>query len=304
VLGYAFVWSAVLLWSLNATVARVVLDSAGLSPLRLAQVRATGSALVLLAAVAALRPATLRTTRRELVFIAVFGVLGLAFVQFFYFVGIARLDIGIALVIQYLAPVFVALWARFAVHEPVRRRLWLAIALSLAGLSLVVELWSGFALDGVGVGACVAGALAYAVYVLLAERSLASGRDVFSLLAWGFALGALFWALVEPWWTFPGDRIGASASLLGRLADISVPVWLLIAYVVVLGTVVPFALLVSALHHVSATRVTVIAMLEPVLAAVVAFAWLGQEIGGLQIAGALLVLAGVVLAQTARPAPP
>jgi len=301
-LGYALVWSAVVLWSLNAVVAKVVLDSADLSSLRLAQVRATGSALILAAAVALVRPASLRLAgRRELAFLAVFGILGLAFVQLFYFVGIQRLDIGIALVIQYLAPVFVALWARFYVHEPVRRRLWLAIALSLLGLSLVVELWNGgSSLDGVGVAACLVTALAYAGYVLMAEHSLESGRDVYSLLAWGFSFAALFWALVQPWWTFPVELADGSVSLLGRLEDVSLPVWLLLAYIVVLGTVLPFVLLVSALHHVPATRVTIVAMLEPVLAAIVAWVWLGEELAAVQIAGGLIVLGGVVLAQSAR----
>jgi drug/metabolite transporter (DMT)-like permease len=277
-----------------------VLDSAGLSSLRLAQVRATGAALILVGAVALLRPATLRATRRELGFLAVFGILGLAFVQLFYFVGIRRLDIGIALVIQYLAPVFVALWARFYVHEAVRRRLWLAIALSLLGLSLVVELWGGSSLDGVGVLACLLTALAYAAYVLMAERSLEGGRDVYSLLAWGFAFAALFWAVLQPWWAFPVEAVDGSVSLLGRFDDVELPVWLLLAYVVVLGTVVPFIFLVSALHHVPATRVTIVAMLEPVLAAIVAWIWLGEELAAVQIAGGLIVLVGVVLAQTAR----
>lgn len=303
-LGYALVWAAVVLWSVNAAVAKVVLESGGLSPLRLSEVRATGTALLLLTAVALLRPKGLRVTRRELAFLAVFGVLGLAFVQLFYFVGIRRLEIGIALVIQYLAPVLVALWARFFVREPVRRRLWVAIALSLTGLTLVVELWSGFALDGTGVGACLAAAAAYALYILMAERSLRGGRDVYSLLAWGFGFASLFWAIAQPWWTFPEGVVGADASLLGRLDDVTAPVWLLLAYVVVLGTVVPFIFVVTALHHVPATRVTAVAMLEPVLAAVVAFAWLGEELGGLQIVGGLVVLAGVVLAQTARPQSP
>ncbi|HSK15012.1 MAG TPA: DMT family transporter [Gaiellaceae bacterium] len=300
-LGYALVWTAVVLWSLNAVVAKVVLESAGLSSLRLAEVRSTGSALVLLAAVAILRPATLRVGRRELGFLAVFGILGLAFVQLFYFVGIRRLEIGIALVIQYLAPVFVALWARFFVKEPVRRRLWLSLALSLLGLTLVVDLWGGSSLDGVGVAACLVTALAYAAYVLMAERALEKGRDVFSLLAWGFAFAALFWAVFQPWWTFPLELVDGRASLLGRLEDTAAPVWLLLAYVVVLGTVVPFVLFVSALHHVPATRVTIVAMLEPVLAALIAWLWLGEEIGTLQIVGGLVVLAGVVLAQTSRP---
>jgi drug/metabolite transporter (DMT)-like permease len=300
-LGYALVWSAVVLWSLNAVIAKIVLDSAGLSAPRLAEVRATGAALILMTAVALLRPAALRVTRRELGFLAVFGIFGLAFVQFFYFVGIRRLDIGIALVINYLAPVFVALWARFYVHEPVRRRLWLAIALSLFGLSLVVELWGGgTSLDGVGVLACLVTALAYAGYVLMAERSLERGRDVYSLLAWGFSFAALFWAVVQPWWSFPSGIATESVSLLGRFEDVSAPTWLLLAYIVVLGTVVPFILLVSALHHVPATRVTIVAMLEPVLAAIVAWFWLGEELAAVQIVGGLIVLVGVILAQTSR----
>jgi drug/metabolite transporter (DMT)-like permease len=303
-LGYTLIWAAVVLWSVNAVVAKVVLESGGLSELRLSEVRATGTALLLLTAVALLRPACLRVTRRELAFLAVFGIFGLAFVQLFYFVGIRRLEIGIALVIQYLAPVLVALWVRFFVREPVRRRLWLAIALSLLGLTLVVELWSGFALDGAGVGACLAAAAAYALYILMAERSLRDGRDVYSLLAWGFAFASLFWAIAQPWWTFPEGIVGADASLLGRLDDLTAPVWLLLAYVVVLGTIVPFIFVITALHHVPATRVTAVAMLEPVLAAVVAFAWLDEELGGLQIVGGLVVLAGVVLAQTARPERP
>jgi drug/metabolite transporter (DMT)-like permease len=300
-LGYALVWSAVALWALNATVSKVILESADLSPLRLSEVRSTGAALLLLLGVALWRPRSLRVTRRELGFLVVFGIAGLAFVQLFYFVAIQRLEIGIALVIQYLTPVFVALWARFVVKEPVRRRLWVAIALSLAGLSLVVDLWRGMTLDGAGVLACLAAAVAYAAYVLMAERSVQRGRDAFSLLAWGFLFAALFWALVQPWWTFPVDRVDGQASLDGRLEGFDAPVALLLSYVVLLGTIVPFVMLVTALHYIRATRATILAMLEPVLAALVAYAWLGEELTAPQIAGALLVLGGVGLAQSARP---
>lgn len=300
-LGYALVWSAVALWALNATVSKVILESADLSPLRLSEVRSTGAALLLVLGVALWRPRSLRVTRRELGFLVVFGIAGLAFVQLFYFVAIQRLEIGIALVIQYLTPVFVALWARFVVKEPVRRRLWVAIALSLAGLSLVVDLWRGMTLDGAGVLACLAAALAYAAYVLMAERSVQRGRDAFSLLAWGFLFAALFWALVQPWWTFPVDRVDGQASLDGRLEGFDAPVALLLSYVVLLGTIVPFVMLVTALHYIRATRATILAMLEPVLAALVAYAWLGEELTAPQIAGALLVLGGVGLAQSARP---
>ena len=224
----------------------------------------------------------LRTTRRELGFL-VFGILGLAFVQLFYFVGIRRLDIGIALVIQYLAPVFVALWARFYVHEPVRQRLWFAIALSLLGLSLVVELWGGgSSLDGLGVLACLITALAYAAYVLMAEARWNRGETSIRCSRGASRSPRSSGPSSSPGADLPEDRV--SVSLLGRLDDVTAPVWLLLAYIVVLGTVVPFIFLVSALHHVPA-RVTIVAMLEPVLAAIVAWVWLDEELAAVQIVG-------------------
>ena len=78
------------------------------------------------------------------------------------------------------------------------------------------------------------------------------------------------------------------------------PVWVLAAWMIVLGTIVPFFLLVSALRHLPATRVGIIAMLEPVAGALVAWAWLGESLGGVQLVGAGVVLAAIVLAQTAR----
>ena len=69
---------------------------------------------------------------------------------------------------------------------------------------------------------------------------------------------------------------------------------------IVLGTVVPFGLVVAALRHVSATRAGVAAMLEPVVATAVAYAWLQESLSPVQLAGGAVVLAGIVLAQTAR----
>jgi drug/metabolite transporter (DMT)-like permease len=299
-IGYALVLAAVGLWSLNAVLAKVVVTGEGISALRLAEVRATGAGVLLFAAVALVRPASLRLPLREAGFLLLFGIFGLAFVHFFYFVAISRLDIGIALVIQYLAPVLIALWARFFVHEPVRRRLWVALALSLTGLSLVVELWSGGSLNGKGVAASLAAALAYALYILMADHRLQRGRDAFSLLAWGFVFAAFFWAAAQPWWSFPTDALAGETSLLGRLEHIEAPVWALLAYIVIFGTIVPFILMVSALHYVSPARATIVAMAEPVLAGLVAWAWLREELGPGQIVGGILVLAGIVLAQTAR----
>lgn len=296
--GYAMVSAAALLFALNGTVSKVVLRS-GISSLELTQVRATGAFLGFGLVLAATRRGSLRLTRRELPYLVVFGIAGVAAVQWLYFVSISRLPIGIALLIEYLAPILIAIWAWTVFKEPIRRRIWVALALALAGLSFVVEAWSGIALDGLGVAASLSAAVAYAVYVLMAERAV-TWRDPASLTCYGFLFAGLFWAVVQPVWRFPAGRLDDSVSLLGHLERFALPVWSLLLYVVVAGTMVTFLLVAAALRHISATRVGIIAMLEPVAASGVAFLWLGESFGAAQLFGGAIVLVAILLAQTAR----
>jgi len=296
--GYAMAVGAATLWGINGTVSKVILAS-GLSSLRLAEVRTAGALAGLVLVLLAVDPRRLRVRARELPFLALFGVAGLAFVQWLYFLAIHRLAIGIALLIEYLAPLLVALWARYAFHEPVRRRIWLALALAILGLALIVDVRHGGTVSTAGLVFALLSAVAYTLYVLLAERGVGD-RDAVSLLAWGFAFATVLWSVLAPWWSFPAAVAGADVSLLGHLASWHAPVWGLMAVMVVAGTIVPFFLLVSALRHLSATRVAIVAMLEPVVATVVAWAWLDESLGAAQLAGALVVLGAIGLAQTAR----
>jgi drug/metabolite transporter (DMT)-like permease len=291
--------TAAVLWGVNGAVSKTIL-STGLSSERLAQVRSLGAAAGLLAVVAVVAPGRLRLRRAELPHLVAFGVAGLAFVQWFYFLAIHRLDIGVALLIEYLAPLLVALWARFAQHEQVRRRIWAALALALAGLGLIVDVFGGGErLSTAGIVFALAGAVAYATYVLLAEHAVGD-RDAVSLLGFGFLFASVFWAILVPWWSFVPQTLTRSTSLHGHLHALHLPVWALVLWMVLLGTIVPFFLLVSALRHVTATRAGIVAMLEPVAGALVAWVWLAEALGGVQLAGALVVLAAILLAQTAR----
>ena len=133
--------------------------------------------------------------------------------------------------------------------------------------------------------AALAGALSYALYILVAEHAVAT-RDPISLSCYGFLFAPLFWAVVQPWWSFP---VGVVA-----------PVWALVVWLIVLGAIVPFALVVAALRHVSATRAGIAAMLEPPAATLVAFLWLGESLGLFQLLGGGLVLGAIALAQSSR----
>jgi drug/metabolite transporter (DMT)-like permease len=296
--GYLLAASAAILWAVNGTVSKVVLAS-GLSSLRLTQARTAGALVGFVLVLLVVAPQRLRVTRRDVAFLAIFGICGLAFVQWLYFLSIHRLDVGIALLIEYLGALLVALWARYVFHEPVRRRIWAALALAIAGLGLIVDIVHGGKISTAGLAFALAAAVAYTAYLLLAERGV-GGRDAVSLLAWGFGFATLFFAFVAPWWTFPAAVVADDVSLLGHFDRHSLPVWALLVWVVVPGTIIPFFLLVSALRHLPATRVGIIGMLEPVVATVVAWAWLGESLGALQLVGAAIVLAAIVLAQTAR----
>ncbi|HUY72806.1 MAG TPA: EamA family transporter [Gaiellaceae bacterium] len=280
-LGYIMAASAATLWAVNGTVSKVILAS-GTSSIRLTEVRSTGALVGLVLVLLVRDPSRLRVRMRDLPALALFGICGLAFVQWFYFLAIHRLAIGIALLVQYLAPLLVALWARFALHEAVRQRIWLALA--LGGLGLIVDVGKGGTISTTGLVFCAGAAVTYALYRLLAEHAVAD-LGALPLLAWGFGFATLFWTVTAPWWSFPAHRVGADVSLLGHLAERHLPIWALMAWMIVPGTIVPFFLIVSALRHLPATRVAIIAMVEPVVATVVAWAWLGESLSSVQLAG-------------------
>jgi drug/metabolite transporter (DMT)-like permease len=299
-LGYALTLGAAALFAVNGTVSTLALE-AGIPPTRLTALRCTGAALVLLAVLAVAAPSRLRVTWREVPFLALFGVVGVALTQFLYYVAIGRMPVGIALVFEMTAPVFIALYVWLVRREQVRSRLWLALLLSLSGLVLVAEVWQdGGSLDPLGVGAALIAALCLAAYYLLGERGTVT-RDPVALTCWSFVAAAEFWAGAAPWWDFDPEVLGEQVSI--SVGSVELPLWVLVAWIVVLGAMVPFALSIAALRHLHPTAAGLVATVEPVFASIVAWLWLEQILSGWQIAGGAVVLTGIVLAQTARATP-
>ena len=171
--------------------------------------------------------------------------------------------------------------------------------LSLAGLGLVAQVWQDARLDAVGVAAGLGGAACLATFLLLGRHS-GGAHDPVAVNFWMFACASAFWLVVEPLWGIDWGPLGTSTSLLGALDAVQVPVWLAVGWIIALGTLAPYALDLAALRHLSATTVGAVGMLEPVVAAAVAWLWLEQALTTTQVAGGLVVLAGVALAQAAR----
>ena len=130
-------------------------------------------------------------------------------------------------------------------------------------------------------------------------------RDPISLMGYSFGFSALLWAVVQPWWTFPFAPSRRGGRAARRPAGARPRSGVLVLWIVVLGTVAPFLLVLLAIQHLGAARVGLVGMLEPVGAGIIAWVLLGESLGALQVLGSAVVLVGIVLAETARqPAEP
>lgn len=296
--GEFMVVIAALLFGINGTVSKLVLH-AGLPPMRFTEIRSGGAFLCLFAYALIRKPVSLKISRHQIGFLALYGIAGFAAVQVFYFISISRLPVGISLLLEFTAPVLITLYVRFVRKEHVKSRMWAALVLAISGLMLVAQIWDGLTLDGIGLLAGGVASVSLAIYYLLGEHGVGI-RDTTSLTAWAFGFATAFWVIVQPLWTFPVHLLSKQVSLGVRLANSHAPLSTFIIVVILFGTVAPFVLVVGALRHTSPARTAMIGMLEPVFASIVAWWWIDESLTLIQIVGGIVVLTGIALAETAR----
>jgi drug/metabolite transporter (DMT)-like permease len=196
----------------------------------------------------------------------------------------------------------VALWALLVQRQAVGRRVWLGLALTMVGLACAAEVWHGARFDSLGIVAALASAACFACYFLIGEAGMAS-LDPLRVILWSFGVASVAINLAAPLSGFDAGLLGDRVGLLGRLHGLSAPLWLVLCWVVLLGTVVPFFAELFALSFVRATTVTTIAMLEPIGVSALGWWWFGESLSTIAILGCFVVVAGILVAQAARPAP-
>ena len=301
-IGFALVLTGAFLFILNAGVSRVALRG-GVDPLALTTVRVTGTLVVLLVVAALFRREALRPPSGRLgALIVVHGLVGVAALQWTYFEAIDRLPIGMALLLEYQAPILVAVWARFVQKEPVRKRMWVGLAMAVAGLAAATGIWEGAEFDAVGIAAGFGAAVCFATYFLIGEHGVGA-LDPLRVIFWSFLVATIALNLVSPLPGLSTDLLDEQTSLLGVFGGHEAPIWGLLAWIIVLGTLVPFGVELFALRHLRATTVTMIAMLEPIGVSALGWVWFFERLDAVAIVGCVVVVAGIVLAQTARRSP-
>jgi len=282
-------------------VAAKVLREADMDAFRLTQIRSTGAGLILLAFAIIKGKDQLRARKEEIKDLILFGVVGVAAVTSFYFFAIKYLFVSVALIIEFTASIWIALYLKFVKKKHISPIMWLGIACAFFGLVLVSQIWSGSTLHPLGVAVAFADAFALSYYFITAER-LTQPRTSLSLMTWGIGVAAIFWAIILPWWNFPFEYLTHSFTLEGNLSNYSAPGWVLILWIVVIGTVIPYLLTVTGIRELSAGTSSVIGMIEPIFAGVIAWIILNEALSGIQLVGCAVVLLGIYLADKAKAA--
>lgn len=279
--GYPRIIAAAVLWGSIGVAGRVAFR-AGVTPLEAAFLRALIAFLAVGSVVLATDPSLLRIRRRDLGLFAAFGAVSIAAFFFVYLYAISRTTVATAAILLYTAPVFVIILSALLFREPFTRAKGIAVLLAFAGCVLVVRGYDPAALrvNLPGVLAGLASGLTYAMYSIFGKTALRRYSPITTLT---YALG------------FGTVILGAAALPLGavRLAHPSAA-WASIVYLALITTLLAQWLYLAGLRHVEAGRASLVATLEPVIAAILGFALLGEGLERWQILGGALVLSAVL----------
>ena len=297
-LGYAMALAAAALFGVNGSVVKVALGE-DMSAYRLAELRCLFSFAIFVLIVAVVRPDRLRVSGRELLYLAIFGACAVVLTQLLYVLALRRLKIGVALVLIFLGPLLVALWARFVGQEASRATL-------LGGARAVARRPRP---RRAGVGPLLArrprrrlrALRSSRVRVVRALRGACrrpARPDLAALLRLLLRLSFVDHraAVVEPALARPRRRRVAAREPGGRQRA-RVGARRLDRPPRNGRSVHPRR---GGLAAPAGDRVAICGMLEPVVATLVAFGWLDETLAPAQLAGGALVLAAIALAQTAR----
>jgi drug/metabolite transporter (DMT)-like permease len=299
VFGYVIGFAAAAIFGLNGSNISVLLMHDTLSPAQLTLMRTLVATVLTGLVLLVTDRSAFKITRRQLLIVAFLGVAGVAMLQQFYALALARIDVGIALLFEYLAVPAVALIALIFFKENVRMRIWVSIAFVIVGLAVVAQVWNS-TLDPLGVMFALIAACAYVIYFLVGERLLNS-MSVMGMVFWAMLFSTAFWGLFSEWWTIDVSKLAEPISLAGNLDEVVLPYWAPLAFALVVGSFVSFILSFIAIKHLKPTSAAIIASSEVLFAFVVAWFWLNETLNAVQLLGAAVVAAGIVLAQTARP---
>jgi drug/metabolite transporter (DMT)-like permease len=228
--------------------------------------------------------------RRHAWLVVAFGLVPVAGTQFCFFQAVARLPVGIALLLEYTAPVVIIgwLWVRHG-HRPSRLTV-IGAAVAVAGLLLVLDVVTGRPVDPVGAIWALVGMIGAATYFVLGAHD-AEGLPPIALAGGGMVVGAIGLSLGGLLGVIPMSFMSASVALGGRL----VPWWVDVLALGVLTAAIAYASGIAASRRLGSRFASFVALTEVLFALLFAWLLLGELPRLVQLFGGLVLLVGVAL---------
>lgn len=282
--GYCYVMVAALLWAVSGSSAKFLFHQ-GISPFQLVQLRITLAAVCLFIWLFLKNKSLLSISKDDLIYFLILGICGMAAVQFTYLFAISKIHVAAAILLQYMAPIFIALFSVIFVKEKLKRSTLAAIAIATTGCWLVVGAYNlnVLSMNILGIFSGIASAIAFAWYSVHGEYGMRK-YNPWTVLFYAILFAALVWNVLHP----PLEAFFHAHSLLE---------WWWIFYIAIFGTVLPFGLYLEGVNLIRATRASITGMLEPITAGVLSYIFLNEIMEPLQLAGGVLVIFAIILLQ-------
>lgn len=274
----------------SGSFARSLLD-AGWSPAAAVAARVTTAALILLLPTLWSLRGRGHVVRRNIPLILVYGVIAVAGAQLFFFNAVARIPVGIALLLEYLGTILVVGWMWLRHGQKPRRLTTFGSVLAMGGLIFVLNPSTvGGALNPVGVLWALGAAVGLATFFVLSAKSDADLSPL-TLAGLGLGIAAITLLLAGLLGVTPMTASFGQVDFAGRRVSWLVPVLGLS----VVAAAISYLAAIGAARALGPRLASFIGLTEVLFA--VFFAWLilGEAPTPIQIAGGALIIGGVVL---------
>ena len=287
IFGYVYILVGTTLWGVSSVVAKFLFNI-GLPPAELVLIRLTIATLALLLILLFFDRKRIMISLKDLPYFFILGFVGIAGMQFTYYYAISKIHVGPAILLQYIQPVWVSIYAFLFQREPLSKGKIVSLLLAVIGCYFVV---GGYQFDllrlnKVGIMSGVASSLFFTFYALYGEKGLKK-YDPWTLILYGFGFGGLlYWILISPMKFITGGY--------------SLKMWIAFLYIAIFATLIPFGFYFKGIERVRATRASITATWEPLIAGFAAYIVLGEVLYPLQVLGGIGVIAAVFLLQISR----
>ena len=275
ILAAAALWGIIGVWNRN-------LMAAGLSPTGIVVVRNFGGMLLLLAVFAVKDRGVFRVRREHLKYFFGTGIISVVLFTSCYFSCQKICSLAVASILLYTAPSFVGILSAMLWKEPVTKKKLLALALTLVGCACVCGVFDGgLTVTFTGILLGLGAGFFYALYSVFGRYALAHYSSM-TVTVWTFIFAG------------PASLVMLRPAEM-RAVFTAPSAWLLAAGLVVFSTVAPYILYTRGLARVESGKASIMASLEPVVAALAGVLIFGEPMGLLTLLGILCVLAGVYI---------